>query len=127
MVGKVLDTVRQWLSLPKDKVNKYTTDLKLVLNKKSITKRDMLTHIGRTRHMASIYRPLAAFARNLEVWAYSVKNLSHHTRVSKPLKNDCESCILGMNTASFDQFLKTMHSPDISLFRDAALKIGLGG
>ena len=68
-LGKVYDTIRQWLSLPKDKVDRYTADLEAVLNMKSIKQRDLLTHIGRTRHMASIYRPLAAFARNLEVWA----------------------------------------------------------
>ena len=119
-------------SLPTEKSDKYISDLTRVLSKKSISQRELLTHIGRTRHMASIYRPLAAFARNLECWAYSVKKLSHHVRLSKPLKNDIQLCIWGINQASkfgisFDQFLKPMHIPDIKLYTDASLKIGLGG
>ena len=131
-MGKTYDTRRQWLSLPTDKVEKYISDLKTVYERKSISKMDLLTHIGRTRHMASIYRPLAAFARNLEMWAYSVKNLNHHVRMSRPLKNDIELCIWGIARAakigiSFDQFLKPMSIPDIKLYTDASLKIGLGG
>ena len=131
-LGKLYDTRNQWLSLPKHKSDKYIFDLQLLLQKKSISQQELLTHIGRTRHMASIYRPLAAFARNLEVWAYSVKKLSHHVRLSKPLKNDIELCIWGIDQASkfgisFDQFLKPMHIPDIKLYTDASLKIGLGG
>ena len=131
-LGKIYDTVRQWLSLPKEKVFKYTTELEQLKTKKSVTKRELLSHIGRIRHMASIYRPLAAFARSLEIWAYSVKHLSHHIRMTKPLKNDIEFCIWAINRASqygisFDQFLKPMNIPDITLFTDASLKVGLGG
>ena len=104
----------------------------MLLLKKSISQRELLTHIERTRHMASIYRPLAAFARNLECWAYSVKKLSHHVRLSKPLRNDIDLCIWGITQASqfgisFNQFLKPMHIPDITFYTDASLKIGLGG
>ena len=50
--------------------------------------------------MASIYKPLAAFARNLEVWAYSVKHLSHHIRMSCPLKEDIKLAIWAMKRAA---------------------------
>ena len=131
-LGKIYDTKKQWISLPSDKNQKYTTELKLAINSQSITKRQLLSHIGRIRHMASIYKPLAAFARNLEVWAYSVKHLSHHIRMSRPLKNDLELAIWGINRAakygiSFNQFLKPMNIPDITFYTDASLNIGLGG
>ena len=131
-LGKLYDTVKQWLKLPPEKVEKYVKDLKILLTKKSVSKRVLLSHIGRTRHMASIYRPLAAFARNLEVWAHSVPYLSHHIRLSRPLKNDIDLCIWGMLRASnygisFDQFLKPALIPDIILYTDASLKIGIGG
>ena len=82
--------------------------------------------------MASIYKPLAAFARNLEVSAYSVKHLSHHIRMTRPLKNDLKLAIWGINSAakygiSFDQFLKPMNIPDITFCTDASLNIGVGG
>ena len=131
-LGKIYDTIKQWITLPPEKIQKYIAELKSALTYKSITQQHLLSHIGRIRHMASIYRPLAAFARNLEVWAYSVKQLSHHIRISRPLKNDLNLAIWGIKRAaeygiSFDQFLKPMDIPDITLFTDAALNIGLGG
>ena len=131
-LGKIYDTKKQWICLPSEKIEKYISELKLAINSQSITKRQLLSHIGRIHHIASIYRPLAAFARNLEAWAYSVKYLSHHIRVSRPLRNDLELAIWGIKRAaeygiSFDQFLKPMDSPDITLFTDASLNIGLGG
>ena len=131
-LGKIYNTKKQWISLPTDKITKYITDLNKILSNQSITKRELLSHIGRIRHMASIYRPLAAFARNLEVWAYTVKQLSHHIRMSRPLKNDIELAIWGIQRAaqygiSFNQFLKPMDIPDIILYTDASLNIGIGG
>ena len=131
-LGKIYDTRKQWISLPSEKIQKYISELKAVLSHKSITQQKLLSHIGRIRHMASIYRPLAAFARNLEVWAYSVKQLSHHIRISRPLKNDITLAIWGIKRAaeygiSFDQFLKPMDIPDIIFHTDASLNIGLGG
>ena len=131
-LGKLYDTVRQWLSLPPDKVEQYVSDLQRVINMRSIKKRYLLSHIGRTRHMASIYRPLAAFARNLEVWAYKCNHLDHHIRITAPLRKDLKLCIWGMQRAaqygiSFDQFLKPMDIPDITIHTDASLLIGIGG
>ena len=73
-LGKVYDTKRQWLSLPHDKVERYISEMKAAIARPSITKRDLLRHIDRTRHMGSIYRTLSAFVRNLERWAYA-KNM----------------------------------------------------
>ena len=130
-LGKVYDTVRQLLKLPQDKVNKYLADLEALLKKSTVTKRMLLKHIGRTRHMASIYRPLSAFARNLEVYAYTVKHLEHHIRVTRPLKNDVKLCMWAMTQAAqhgitFELFLRPMSKPDLIISTDAALKIGIG-
>ena len=51
------------------------------------------------RHMASIYRSLAAFARNLTVWAYSVKQLSHHIWITHALKNDLKLAVWSIKRA----------------------------
>ena len=59
---KIYNTVKQWITLPSEKIQKYIADLKSALTYKSITQQHLLTHIGRIRHMASTYRPLAAFA-----------------------------------------------------------------
>ena len=63
--------------------------------------------------MALIYKTLAAFARDSEVWACLVKQSSHHIRLTLPLKNDSKLAIHSPKRAaecgtSFDQFLKPM-------------------
>ena len=83
-------------------------------------------------HMASIYRPLPAFARNLEVWSYSVKQSSHHIRMTASLKKDLKLAIWGIKRAAkcgipFDQFLKPMDISEMTLFTNAAPNIGLRG
>ena len=124
-LGKIYDTINQWIKLPSEKVDKYNKDLKTLLQRQSVTQRELLSHIGRTRHMASIYRPLEAFARNLESWASSVSNLSHHIRLSRPLKNDLKLCMWAISRAaeygiSFDQFLRPAEIPDITIYTDAS-------
>ena len=131
-LGKIYDTVNQCVRLPIDKVNKYVSDLKSVLTKKTVTKRELLRHIGRTRHIASIYKCPSAFARNLEVWACSVKHPDQHIRVSRPLKNDIEFCIWGIQHCTRDgtsvkTFLKPYDKPDIVFETDASGKVGIGG
>ena len=81
--------------------------------------------------MASIYKSLAAFTRNLEVWAFSVKKLQHHIKINRALKNDINLCIWAMSTASkiripLSFILKPLDSPDITIYTDAS-KIGIGG
>ena len=83
-----------------------------------MTQQHLSSHVGRIRHMASIYEASAAFAGNLEVWACSIKQLSHHIRMMRSLKNHFKLAIWCMKRAadcdvSFDQFLKPMDIPDI--------------
>ena len=52
-LGKMYDTIKQWVKLPDEKVKKYINDMEILLNKKSVTKRELLSHIGRTRHMGN--------------------------------------------------------------------------
>ena len=91
-----------------------------------------LSCMGRIRHVASIYRSLAAFATNLKNSACSVKQLSHHVRMTRPLKNDLKVTLWVIKPAaecctSFDQFLKPIDVSDTTLFTDAALNVGLRG
>ena len=58
--------------------------------------------------------------------------MSHHIRIAYPLKNDLKLAIWGIKRAaehgtSFDQFLKPKDIPDVTLFTDAALNVGLSG
>ena len=115
-LGKMHDTIKQWITPPSEEIQKYIAELKSASTCKSTTQQHLLSHIGRMRHMASIYRQLMAFARNLEVWAYSVKQLAHHIRMTCRLKNDPKLAIWSIKRTaeygiSFNQFLKSMEHP----------------
>ena len=61
-----------------------------------------------------------------------MKQSSHIIRITRLSKNDLKLANWGIkraaeNSISSDQFLKPMIFPDITLFKDAALNIGLGG
>ena len=90
----------------------------------------LLSDTDRIRHVASISRPLAGFARNSKVWAHSVKQLSHHIRKTRLFKNDFKIAIWSIKRTtecgtSFDQLRKPVDIPDITLFTVAAPAIGL--
>ena len=65
--------MKQWTTLPSEKIQKYISELAFALTYESITPQHLLSHFDRMRYMASIYRPLTAFARDLEVLACLVK------------------------------------------------------
>ena len=130
-LGKEYDTIKQWLKLPNSKVQKYIKAIETVITSNHITARKLLSHVGRTRHMGTIYRPLNAFARGLEAWVYSKKSLDAKISISPPIIRDLELCICGMKQAnkhgvSFDHFIKPLTKPDIIFHTDASLKIGVG-
>ena len=131
-LGKLYDTVLQQISLPEEKVRKYIDDLTRIRDKNSIKQRYLLKHIGRTRHMATIYRSLSAFARNLESWAYKVHKLEHYIKITRAFRDDIDVCIWAMDKASkfeipFSFILKPLNNPDIIIYTDASSKIGVDG
>ena len=130
-LGKEYDTIKQWVKLPDSKVNRYVQGIESVIASKYISARKLLSHVGRTRHMGTVYRPLNAFARGLEAWVYSKKSLDAQITISPPIIRDLELCIWGMNQAnqhgvSFDHFIQSLNSPDITFHTDASLKVGIG-
>ena len=97
-----------------------------------MTQQKLSLHVGKIRHMASIYRLLAAFAGDLEIWADFVKHLSHHLRITRSLRSDITLTIWRIKRAAdygnfFDQFLKPMDIPDVTFYTDDSLNMGLGG
>ena len=134
-LGKEYNTVKQWVKLTADKLNKYLTAMNLFLKQDHATQREFLTHIGRARHMGTIYKTLNAFARGLERWAYSVSDLDDVIHISEAIKRDFEFTIWAMKLAheegaSFSSFLKPragLRSFDVTIFTDASNTIGVGG
>ena len=134
-LGKEYDTVNQWVKLTADKLHKYVTEMKGFLSRDYATQREFLKHIGRARHMGTIYKTLNAFARGLERWAYSVSSLDAVIHISREVKRDFEFTIWAMELAhkegaSFSSFLKPnpgVRSFDFTILTDASVTIGIGG
>ena len=134
-LGKEYNTVKQWVKLTADKLNKYVTAMKSFLKQTHATQREFLTHIGRARHMGTIYKTLNAFARGLERWAYSVPDLDDIIHIAEAVKRDFEFTTWAMELAhkegaSFSSFLKPragLRPFDVTIFTDASKTIGVGG
>ena len=83
LLGKEYDLVRQWVRLSDDKLAKYLAFLDTLIHLDWIPERTLLSAIGKARHVATIYKPLSAFARGLETFI----PYSNRTRFrGKPLK-----------------------------------------
>ena len=136
-LGKEYDTVKQWVKLTEEKLNKYVSGIEMFLKKLHAPQREFLKHIGRARHMGTIYKALNAFARGLERWAYSKRNLQLDDliHISEAVIRDFEFTIWAMKLAHeegapFSSFLKPMsrrHKAEITILTDASLTIGVGG
>ena len=116
-LGKEYDTVKQWLKLPDSKVQKHVKAIETVITSPHITARKLLSHVKRTRHIGTVYRPLNSFARDLKAWVYSKKSLDAKITISPPIICDLKLCMWGMQQAnkygvSFAHFIKPLTKPD---------------
>jgi hypothetical protein len=68
LLGKQYDLVKQWVRLGDEKFTKYHSLFICIRDLDAIPERTFLSVIGKARHMATIYKPLHAFARSLEVF-----------------------------------------------------------
>ena len=132
LLGAIVDTEKQRLFLPAKKLTKYSTFITQQLKHPFITKRQLLQIIGRIRYSATFCRPLAAYARNMEVYAHKLTQLSHRRRVTEPLKLDLDLILWGLQHAtttgvSFKSILGT-ELIEITASTDAAgVHGGIGG
>ena len=134
-LGKEYNTILQWLKLPDDKYNKYIKQLIAVKKLQYISAKNLLSIIGKARHMGTIYRPLNAFARGLEKYVYTGTpkiDLTKQIHLSKALIRDLEFLMYAMEQANkfgvpFTYFVRPLNKPDIICYTDASLTVGIGG
>ena len=129
-LGKEYDTTRQWVRLSDEKVAKYSQVITDLLTKAFVNEKDMLSIVGKIRHMASIYRPLSAFARSLEQYIYHRRHGSD-IHVSRNLRRDLAFARWGLNHAAkygvpWRYFVDSPGTPIVTCFTDASLKEGAG-
>ena len=84
-LGIVLDTERMEARLPKDKLDRIRTATQEWLNKKSATKREILSLVGVLQHAAKVVRPGRMFVSNMYAVAAKVQELDYFTCLNKEL------------------------------------------
>ena len=119
-LGIVLDTERMEARLPKDKLDRIRTTIQEGLNKRSATKRAVLSLVGVLQHAAKVVRPGHTFVSCMYAVAVKVLELDYFTHLNKKFQSDLHwwNTFLGQwNGVSFFQ-PKVM--PDIAIQTDAS-------
>lgn len=134
-LGKEYDTVKWRVRLPDRKAVKYVGNMELLMAKPKATKLEFLKCVGQVRHGGTIFRPLNAFARGLERWAYTVEELHEKINITEPVKRDLRFACWALKLANkigadIDSFRHTIKEPikvDATIYTDASVTIGVGG
>jgi len=133
ILGLQYDSILQQVSIPIDKVQKYTALARYILDQKTVTKRLLFSLSGKVRYSALQCRPLAAFARGLEIHGHK-RNMgwNSHIHISRRIKKDILFIIEALhylrdNGISFDDILAPDNRHDYTAFTDASGKEGIGG
>lgn len=134
-LGKEYNTITQTVRLTDAKQKKYVSGIQKLLRKTHATRRVLLSHIGRVRFAGSIYRPLNAFARGMERWAFTVKKEDDFVHISPGVKRDFNLAVWGINHANkrgakFNTFRHSFNKPlriDATILTDASVTVGVGG
>ena len=89
-LGIVLDTVRQELHLPDNKLSRLCLLVKEWLTKRSCTKRDLLSLIGVLTHACKVVRPGHSFLRRMIELSKVAHKLHHHIRLNAGFRSDLQ-------------------------------------
>ena len=99
------------------------------LNKKSCTKQQLLSLIGKLSFVAKVVRPGRIFLRRLIDMSTSVTKLHHHININKEALQDIKwwwEFLPSWNRKSIIPDAFTITSHDLKLFTDASKTIGFG-
>jgi len=133
ILGLEYDTILQQVSIPIDKVQRYTEFARSILNKKTVIKRTLFSLTGKVRYAALQCRALSAFARGVEIHGLKKHlNWHSHINVTNRLKRDLNLIIdalyhLNNFGISFSDILTPEEHFDFVAYTDASGRDGIGG
>ena len=111
------------MSVPKDKYDELMVMLPSWLEKKTCTKRQLLSLIGKLSFICKVVRPGRIFLRRLIDLSMSVQRLSHHININKQVREDIKwwwDFLPTWNQKSLIPESFQITSTDIQLFTDAS-------
>lgn len=84
----MLDTHRMEIRLPSDKLTRIQREVSSWLQKRSATKRQILSLVGLLQHATKVVKQGRTFVARMYKTAAKVKELAYYTRLSKEFKSD---------------------------------------
>ncbi|CAG2225805.1 unnamed protein product [Mytilus edulis] len=129
-LGIILDTIRMEARLPENKLCRIKEYLLFFLNRKTCTKREMLSLLGHLNFAMRVIIPGRSFISYLLNIAHSVKELHHHVTLNSSCRNDLSlwhKFLDQWNGISFFIDDNIVNASDFDLYTDAASTVGFGG
>lgn len=133
-LGLLINTRRQTISVPIDKVERGKRELDIVIRSRKITVHQLQKLTGLLNFFCRAVVPGRAFTRRLYAKMSGLQK-HHHLRVDREMRADCGTWLqfLKMDEAvcrPFLDFSNVFHADEIDFFTDGALdeeRIGVGG
>ena len=128
-LGIEVNTVDMTIAVPEDKLRAILDLLPKWCGRRTATKQELLSLIGKLHHISIVVRPGRLFLRRLITLSTSVTNRRHHINLNTEARADIHwwcDWLPTWNSSSFIPQVRTILSSDICLFTDASGK-GLGG
>lgn len=128
-LGIILDTIKQELRLPLEKIDELKRLITEWRQKSSCTKRELLRLIGKLAHATKVVVPGHTFLCWMIDTSTSVKHLDHHIKLRAEFHSDLAwwDCFLPIwNARSLMQVHNTVWTPQITFSADASGNWGCG-
>ena len=136
-LGLLIDTVRQLVLIPADKVERAQLLIRSVLNKKKTTVKQLQKICGFLNFLGRCVIPGRAFTRRIYTYTSGIETRlkpHHHVKVTDEIRRDLamwEEFILhpSVYARSFLDFSMDLQAPEIDFYSDASKnsRLGFGG
>ena len=95
-LGIMIDLVAGILRLPEEKVARLSQTIREWGDRRSCTKRELLSLIGQLQHACCVVRPGRTFLRRMITLSTSAKEMHHHIRLNRGFRSDLQwwACFL---------------------------------
>lgn len=123
-LGVQLDSVNRLSRLPKDKLIQYSNDLDSVVNKRTITRRDLQSVIGKLSWAAAVV-PARAFLRRLIDLLSTVHKQHHYITLTGSARRDLQiwnNFLYNYNGITFFRSIHYNNLDTINMCSDASLQ-----
>ena len=119
-LGIQLDTVPMEARLPEDKLIRTRTTIQEWLNRRSATKREILSLVGLLQHAAKVVRPGRTFVSRMYSVAAKVQELDYYSRLNKGFRSDLYWWHTFLSEWNGVSLLHTLRTPDMVVQTDAS-------